>query len=276
MNYKLRMAAFAAAAVYLVSIFSGCSTPRTKYAEDGVDVATINAQASLVIPPERIVVVGRIQVVEKNGLPVDPSSDLAIYILRDLSAPNGSLPDWSASQLALLETKPFATDRNGYFRITLPRGRYYPQLIYRKKDLGIFSINPNVRMDFSDVKSIAYAGTLALRIDGQRLDELRKIGAFKDMLVEGAASQVIVDDLAKDRQQLEEGLATPRQDLDSKHLLAAVPGSAPNVLTSEAILTTDQKVSRATKILLQSAALIILIPLMIMSGAAGGTIDFSR
>lgn len=276
MNNRFRIVALGTAVAYIVSVLAGCGSPQTRYTEDGVEVTTIGATENQEVDRDRVAVVGRIQIVEKAGAKVDSSSDLAIYILRDVYSPNDSLPDWSLGQLAHLQTKPFATDQSGYFRIALPRGRYYPQLIYRKKDLGVFSINPNVRMDVSDAGTVAYAGTLTLTIDGQRLDKLKNEGASERMLVEGAASLVVSNDFPKDRQRLVEGLGSTAEDSVSQRLLMVDPSTVPNVLTSEAILTADQKASRATKILLQTGALILLLPLIILLGLSGGTVDFGH
>jgi hypothetical protein len=148
-----RIVAAITAFFFLTSQLTGCTSvePR-KNSDGGVKVAVVRPGAKPPIDPGSVGVVGRIRVENKEGTPLDVNTELAVYVLGDLSL-NPPVLTPKLEELVRLDTKPFAPERDGSFRLILPEGRYYVHLVYRNKDVGLVSINPRAMFDIADGSS---------------------------------------------------------------------------------------------------------------------------
>jgi hypothetical protein len=264
-RHNLRAVSWITAGAYLLTSIIGCANSYPNWSEDNVVVRTVDAASPVNISPPQGIVVGRIQIVDEESTSPDLSSDLAIYILRDV-APPAPLPNWPVSELVRLKTRPFASDKAGYFRVALLPGQYYLQMVYRKKNFGIFAINPNIRFEIAPTTHIAYAGTLHLTINANRLNDLSKVGVAKDQVIDGAANLLVTNDAEADERLLIAGILGTDEFPDTKELFETDRGNDATVIVSEAILTPGQQALKAVQILLTPVALVLLLTSVILTG----------
>jgi len=249
----------------------GCGTSITRqYSEGGVNVIVPNSGTKTQIDSGHVVVLGRIRIEDKHGTSLNANTELAVYTLKDV-APNTLIPDWPLAELVRLDTKPFAPDKDGYFRVVLPKGRYYFQLVYRHQGFGLLTINPRVRIDVENESQVVYLGTLKVTIDLERVGDMDMAGTTSNPSIDGALGISVSDDFAQDSQQLL-GSIQDSSDLSvAQKMFVLDLRKEPNLLATKNRKAGIFNENLSTgEIIIYGAALLVVIPLWVIFAALGG------
>jgi hypothetical protein len=129
---------------------------------------------------DEVLVFGRLQVIDEgSGVKPDLSFDAALFVTAR-NAPHSPIPLWSKSALRKA-SKPFETDKDGFFAAMVPKGSYRLQVVYRSP-AGWLAIDPSVQIETGDGGAAVYVGEVRIDMDSRQIAKAKASRATTEAL----------------------------------------------------------------------------------------------